>query len=32
MKKILFLMLLCLPFIAMAQTDPKYLAGSDNYG
>ena len=28
MKKILFLMLLCLPFIAMAQTDPKYLAGA----
>ena len=28
MKKILFLMLMCLPFIAMAQTDPKYLAGA----
>ena len=28
MKKILFLMLLCLPFIAMAQTDTKYLAGA----
>lgn len=28
MKRILFLMLLCLPFIAMAQTDPKYLAGA----
>ena len=31
MKKILFLMLLCLPFIAMAQTDPKYLV-SNNFG
>lgn len=28
MKKILFLMLLSLPFIAMAQTEPKYLAGA----
>lgn len=28
MKKILFLLLMCLPFIAMAQTDPKYLAGA----
>lgn len=28
MKKILLLMLLCLPFIAMAQTEPKYLAGA----
>lgn len=28
MKKILFLMLMCLPFMAMAQTEPKYLAGA----
>lgn len=28
MKKILILMLVCLPFIAMAQTDTKYLAGA----
>lgn len=28
MKKIFFLMLLCLPFIAMAQTESKYLAGA----
>lgn len=28
MKKCLFLLLLCLPFVAMAQTDPKYLAGA----
>ncbi|MDO4179734.1 MAG: DUF4468 domain-containing protein [Bacteroidales bacterium] len=28
MKKILFLLLLCLPLAAMAQTDPKYLAGA----
>lgn len=28
MKKIFFLMLMCLPFIAMAQTEPKYLAGA----
>lgn len=28
MKKILFLMLMCLPFTLMAQTDPKYLAGA----
>lgn len=28
MKKILFLMFMCLPFIAMAQTEPKYLAGA----
>lgn len=28
MKKILILMLICLPFITMAQTDTKYLAGA----
>lgn len=28
MKKILFMLLLCLPFIGMAQTDAKYLAGA----
>lgn len=28
MKKILFLLLLCLPLVAQAQTDPKYLAGA----
>lgn len=28
MKKLFFFMLLCLPSIAMAETDPKYLAGA----
>lgn len=28
MKKILFLLFLCLPLMTMAQTDPKYLAGA----